>query len=60
VTRDLEERLARHNRGEVSHTAKHAPWRIDVAIAFHDEAKARAFEKYLKAHSGRAFAKRHF
>ena len=59
-TADLADRLRRHNNGSVPHTAKHAPWRIDVAIAFRDEAKAQAFETYLKSHSGRAFAKRHF
>jgi len=59
-TEDLLDRLSRHNSGSVPHTAKHRPWQIDVAISFADEAKAIDFEKYLKSHSGRAFAKRHF
>jgi hypothetical protein len=29
-------------------------------IAFNDEQRAIAFEKYLKSGSGRAFAKKHF
>ncbi len=60
LTDDLAERLARHNHGEVSHTARHRLWRIEVAVAFRERAKAAQFEKYLKSHSGRAFAKRHF
>ncbi len=59
-TTDLEQRLQDHNRGHVPHTAKFAPWDLDVAIAFADKAKARAFEKYLKSGSGREFARRHF
>ncbi len=59
-TRNLEERLAKHNRGDVSHTSKLKPWRIQTAIAFDDMEKAYAFESYLKTHSGRAFATKHF
>jgi len=33
---------------------------IEKPIAFASEAKARAFEKYLKSESGREFARRHF
>ena len=33
---------------------------IETAIAFRSKEKASAFEKYLKSHSGRAFAKKHF
>lgn len=58
LTDDLEERLNRHNRGEVQHTAKSRPWEIKTAIAFDDRAKAAAFETYLKSASGRAFAKK--
>ena len=59
-TSDLAKRLNANNAGQVPHTAHHKPWRIDTAIAFADRAKAVRFEKYLKSHSGRAFAKRHF
>ena len=58
MTDDLEGRLKRHNRKEVPHTAKFAPWRLKTYAAFSDEAKALAFEKYLKTGSGRAFAKK--
>ena len=56
----LPERLACHNAGRVPHTAKFAPWQVEVAVKFRDEAKARAFETYLKSGSGREFARRHF
>ena len=59
-TKDLHERLRRHNGGQVPHTAKAAPWDIRVAIAFPDEKRAIEFERYLKTHSGRVFASRHF
>jgi putative endonuclease len=56
ITDDLRSRLAKHNAGEVAHTSKYRPWRIKTYVAFSDEARAIAFEKYLKSGSGRAFA----
>jgi putative endonuclease len=58
VTGDLRKRLERHKSGEVSHTSKFRPWRIATYLGFSDEAKAFAFERYLKSASGRAFAKK--
>jgi predicted GIY-YIG superfamily endonuclease len=58
-TTDLHARLAKHNSGQVPHTAKFAPWQIKTAITFTDESRARKFEAYLKTGSGRAFVKRH-
>jgi len=49
--------LAKNNSGAVTHTSKFRPWRIKTYIAFADEARAIAFEKYLKSGSGRAFVK---
>jgi predicted GIY-YIG superfamily endonuclease len=60
ITRDLSGRLQEHSRGHWPHTAKYKPWKIETAVAFASEAKARAFEKYLKSGSGREFARRHF
>ena len=60
LTDDLADRFKKHNRGEVPHTAKYRPWRLRVAIAFDDRNRAAAFEDYLKTHSGRVFASRHF
>ena len=59
-TSDLKSRLAKHNAGEVPHTLKFKPWRIQTAIAFDCKEKAVAFEDYLKSGSGREFANRHF
>ena len=42
------------------HTSKFKSWKINTAIAFTNKGKALAFEKYLKTHSGRAFAKNTF
>jgi putative endonuclease len=60
ITRNLKDRLRKHNDGACAHTAKHRPWLIETAVAFTSESKARAFEKYLKTGSGREFAQRHF
>ena len=49
LTQDLSERLAKHNAGEVPHTSKFKPWRIQTAIAFDSKEKAVAFEDYLKS-----------
>jgi predicted GIY-YIG superfamily endonuclease len=57
ITDDLDARLSKHNAGAVTHTSKFRPWRIKSYVAFTDEARAIAFEKYLKSGSGRAFAK---
>ena len=57
ITDDVKARLSKHNSGAVTHTKKYRPWRIKCYVAFADEDRASAFEKYLKSGSGRAFAK---
>ena len=59
-TSDLKSRLIKHNSGEVPHTSKFKPWKIEAYFAFENNEKAVAFEAYLKTGSGHAFAKRHF
>ena len=59
-TKDLDKRLAKHNNGEVKHTSKYKPWKIQTVIAFDTKEKALYFEKYLKSGSEHAFAKKHF
>ena len=59
VTQDLRARLKKHNAGSVSHTSNFRPWAVQTYIAFADENRALAFEKYLKSGSGRTFAKKH-
>ncbi len=58
LTDDLRARLDTHNAGRSPHTAKFKPWRLVTYIAFSDDTKAIAFERYLKSASGRAFAKK--
>ncbi|MEA2883997.1 MAG: putative endonuclease [Bradyrhizobium sp.] len=58
IADDLRARLRKHNAGEVTHTSKYRPWKLRTYIAFSDERRAFAFEKYLKSGSGRAFAKK--
>ena len=60
LTSNVAARLAAHNAGECSYTARLAPWIVDVVIEFPNEQRALAFEKYLKTGSGVAFAVRHF
>ena len=60
ITTNLEERLKRHNSGAIDHTRKYGPWNFETVVAFTNEHKAVSFERYLKTHSGRSFAKRHF
>ena len=54
-TSNLEERLKRHNSGQVSHTAPRLPFQLITYIVFSDKYKAYNFEKYLKSGSGKAF-----
>ncbi|ARQ08207.1 excinuclease ABC subunit C domain-containing protein [Rhizobium etli] len=55
-TADLKQRLAAHNAGKSTHTAKIVSWKLLWYCAFPDQHKALEFETYLKSHSGRAFA----
>jgi predicted GIY-YIG superfamily endonuclease len=54
----LKRRLPEHNAGKSTHTAKFKPWKLIWYCAFPDKYRALALEKYLKSHSGRAFAKK--
>ena len=58
MTDDLKARLAAHNAGQSPHTSSFKPWRLVTYLAFTDPAKAQAFERYLKAGSGHAFARK--
>jgi predicted GIY-YIG superfamily endonuclease len=58
-TNNLEDRIKRHNLGQVLATKHILPVEIVTYIAFTDKYKAYAFEKYLKQGSGRSFSKRH-
>ena len=58
ATSDLKRRLSDHNEGNSKHTAKFAPWELRCYVALPDKQRALELEKYLKSHSGRAFAKK--
>lgn len=58
-TSDIKARLTKHNEGGSPHTSKYKPWKLITYVAFRDEGKAIAFEKYLKSGSGKAFANKH-
>ncbi len=57
-TDDLRERLKEHNWGMSPHTAGYRPWEIVWYAGFSSEEGARAFERYLKSGSGRAFLRK--
>ena len=59
-TTNIKNRLIKHNEGGDKYTSKYKSWKIKNVISFNEKEKALAFEKYLKSHSGRAFAKKHF
>ncbi|MBI3618864.1 GIY-YIG nuclease family protein [Candidatus Peregrinibacteria bacterium] len=60
TTKDVRARMDEHNRGLTKTTAPQVPWQIEVVVTFNDRQRAEEFERYLKAGSGYAFAKRHF
>ena len=60
VSTDFRQRIKDHNSGKSPHTKKYQPWKPVVVVRFEDDAKAEAFERYLKSGSGHAFARRHF
>jgi len=59
-TEDLKARLTAHNYGQSPHTSKYKPLNLITYLAFNDKARAVSFEKYLKSHSGKAFANKRF
>jgi predicted GIY-YIG superfamily endonuclease len=54
-TNNLEDRLKRHNKGQVYFTKDKLPVELITYISFSDKYKAYKFEKYLKSGSGTAF-----
>ncbi len=59
ITDDLDDRVERHNRGEIKSTAKYKPWKIVNFTAFPTRKQAAEYEKYLKSGSGTTFRYRH-
>jgi putative endonuclease len=59
-TSNVEERIIRHNKGQVSYTSTRLPVELIIYIAFSEKFKAFEFEKYLKSGSGKAFSNKRF
>lgn len=59
-TSDIKNRLKTHNQGGSPHTAKYKPWKLHAYFAFDEKHTSYQFEKYLKSHAGKAFAKKRF
>jgi len=59
-TADIQKRLEMHNAGRSTYTDAHKPWELVSYVAFATKEKAIDFEKYTKAGSGYAFAKKRF
>jgi len=57
-TRNLEERIKRHQKGQVKSTCKRLPVKLIQYTVFFNKYKAFDFEKYIKSGSGRAFVKK--
>jgi predicted GIY-YIG superfamily endonuclease len=55
-TTDVTARLAKHNEGGSPYTSKYKPWNLCWHCVFQTKKQALEFEKYLKSHSGKAFA----
>jgi len=58
-TSDVEKRLVKHNKGDVSATKGRRPLKLVFYCAFPTKRKALNFEKYLKTGSGQAFRNKH-
>jgi putative endonuclease len=56
---ELNQRIKAHNAGQSKYTAKYKPWDLIFYTAFEHEKTAKEFERYLKSHSGKAFANKH-
>lgn len=59
-TQNLKKRIANHNAGTSFHTDSYKPWELIAFMGFKNKETALEFEKYLKSHSGRTFAKKRF
>ncbi len=55
-TNNLDDRIERHNKGQIHFTKDKLPIKLITYIAFTNKYKAFELEKYLKSGSGRAFA----
>lgn len=59
-TKDLKRRIKEHEEGKSKYTKGHLPIELVCYIAFKSVQKAKAFEKYIKSGSGKAFTYKRF
>jgi len=59
-TERLDDRVKQHNSGTTEYTKNKGPWELVWFAAFNERHKALDFEKYMKAGSGYAFARKRF
>lgn len=59
-TKNLENRLALHNSGQVKSTKRYRPWRLVYQEKYLNRNTAVKREKYLKSHTGRKWLKTKF
>lgn len=59
-TKDIENRLQRHHKGQVAATKSRLPLELVVYFTLPDKTIAFKLEQYLKSGSGRAFINKHF
>ncbi|MBA3968148.1 MAG: GIY-YIG nuclease family protein [Nitrospirales bacterium] len=58
ITSDLKKRLIVHKNGGFVYTSKFKYWKLITYMAYSEDSKTLAFERYLKSGSGRTFAKK--
>lgn len=58
ITKDLKDRLKRHNSGRIQSTKSRLPFKIVYVEEYSDYVKARSREKFLKSGQGRIFLDR--
>jgi predicted GIY-YIG superfamily endonuclease len=58
-TANFKRRIKEHlNSKATAYTRQYAPWKLETYVVFRNKDLAKAFEVYLKSHSGRAFLKK--
>jgi putative endonuclease len=58
MTKDLDRRIAEHNKGMNKSIKKFMPWRIIHVEKFSTRSEARTREKYFKSAAGRTWRKK--
>ena len=56
LTDDLNDRLRRHNAGDVRSTSRYRPWELVLALRFENDARALEFEASAKAEEAPFYA----